>query len=226
MMQQPKARITGSAPGSNEAENDNVLSGFIWRTFVGNKKKEDFLRSSIFLLLLINGVLIFFLYSQKTQKSVYVIDSGVPKVASLIGTDVRVDEQVDFFLKMWMKLLTEVSSDNYDENRDALKRLSSRELMKRILTAESATTNRLIKEVMQSETMRIKTLDIVIDSISRRGSLIDIEFTGVIEIQAPSGSERYSTSHRAQMMSTNYRVNGIGLVMVDVDNLWKLQRRI
>jgi hypothetical protein len=225
-MQESKTKATGNSTSSNHGGEDNALSGFIWRTFVGNKKKEDFLRSSIFLLLLINGVFVFFLYSQKTQKSVYVIDSGVPKVASLIGDDVRVDEQVVFFLNMWMKLLTEVSAEDYEENREALKNLSSRELMKRVLAAESATTNRLIKEVMQSETMRLHILDVVIEGISRRGSLIDVDFSQVTEIQVPSGSEKYVTSHKAQMMATNYRVNGVGFVMVEVDNLWKLQRRI
>jgi hypothetical protein len=79
---------------------------------------------------------------------------------------------------------------------------------------------------MQSETMRLHILDVVIEGISRRGSLIDVDFSQVTEIQVPSGSEKYVTSHKAQMMATNYRVNGVGFVMVEVDNLWKLQRRI
>lgn len=205
---------------------DDGLSSFIWRTFVGNKKKEDFFRSTIYLLLIINAMLVIFLYTQKTQRSVYVIDSGQPKIANLVESDVRADAQIVFFVKLWMKLLTEVSGDNYEENRETLKKLSSRDLMKRVLATESSTGNRLLKEVMQAETMRLKVLDIVIDRITRRGSVIDVEFSKVTQIDVPTGSEKYVTSHKAQLITTNYRLNGVGLAMVDLDNLWTLQRRI
>lgn len=204
---------------------EDPVSGFIWRTFVGNKKKEDFFKSAILLLLIINGVLAFFLYNQKTQKSVYVIDAGQPKLASLIDSDVRVDEQIRFFLKLWTKLLIEINGDNYAANREMLKRLSSEKLMQRILNSESSSGNRLVKEVIQSETMRLRVVDIVIDEIERRGSLINVRFSEVIQIDVPDGSERYVTRHQAQIIPTKYSLNGMGLAMVDLDNLWKLERR-
>ncbi|MFQ5637425.1 MAG: hypothetical protein ACE5IR_05470 [bacterium] len=205
---------------------EDKISGFLWKTFVGNKKKEDFLKSSFFLLILINGLLAFFLYNQKTQKSVYVIDAGVPKIATLVESGTRVDEQVVFFIKVWMKLLVEINGDNYKENRDLLKDLSTQDLMRRILTAESSSSNRLLKELIQSETMRLKIVDIVIDKIERRGSLITVAFNEIIQIDVPSGNEKYVTPHQAELITTSYNLNGIGLAMVNIDNLWKLDRSI
>lgn len=215
-----------SGKSQKNAKGGDDVSSFIWRTFVGNKKKEDFFKSAVILLILINGVLVFFLYNQKIQKSVYVIDAGVPKLANLIDSNERVDEQVVFFVKLWTQMLTEINSDNYSKSRESLKGISTQSLMKRVLTAESATSNRLVKELIQSETMRLRNVDLVIDGIERQGSLITVRFSEVLQIDLPSGSERYVTSHVAQVMPTNYSLNGIGLVMVDMDNLWKLERRI
>ncbi|NIS27682.1 hypothetical protein GWN15_28985 [candidate division KSB1 bacterium] len=210
----------------NSNRKEDEVSGFIWRTFVGNKKKEDFFKSAILILIVVNGLLGFFLYNQKTQKSIYVIDDGAPKLASLVSSDVRVDEQVLFFVKLWTKLLVEVNGDNYADNRETLKSLSSQDLMKRILSAESASGNRLVKEVIQTETMQLKLADLVIDEIERRGSIIHVKFHEVIRIDVPDGSEKYVTRHNAELIKSSYSLNGLGLVMVDLDNLWKLERRI
>ncbi|MFQ5650329.1 MAG: hypothetical protein ACE5IY_10345 [bacterium] len=221
-----EAQETTHSEPEQKPQGADEMSGFIWRTFVGNKKKEDFFKSSLLLLIIINGILGFFLYNQKTQKSVYVIDAGVPKLAHLVASDVRVDEQLHFFIKIWAKLLFEVTGNNYAQNRETLKELSSQSLMKRILTAESASSNRLIKEIIQSETMRLKVADIIIDKIERRGSIITVAFSEIIQIDLPDGSEKYVTRHKAEIISTKYTLNGIGLVMVDLDNLWKLDRRL
>ncbi len=209
---------------TKEASDDQV-SGFMWRTFVGNKKKEDFLKSSIMLLIVINGILGFLLYNQKTQESIYVIDGGLPKLANLIDNDVRVDEQITFFVKTWSRLLLEVTSANYAGNRETLKTLSSKSLMERVLTAEKASGNRLLKELVQSETMRAKIIDIVISKIERRGSVIAVSYSEVLQIDVPDGSERYVSEHKAEIIPTNYDLNGIGLAMINIDNLWNLGRR-
>ena len=223
---EPKTRpAEGPQPKTSKTGEDQV-SGFIWRTFVGNKKKEDFLKSSILLLIIINGLLGFFLFGQKNQKSVYVIDEGVPKLASLVANEARVDEQIVFFVKLWTKLLIEINSNNYQKNREILKTLSSQSLMQRILTAESASSNRLVKEVIQTETIRLKVADIIVEKIERRGSILDVTFNEVIQIDLPTGSERYATQHKAEIISANYNFNGIGLIFVNIDNLWILERRI
>lgn len=200
-------------------------SGYIWKTFVGNKKREDFLKIAIFLLIAVNGLLAFFLYGQKNQRSVYVIDSGMPKLANLISNDSRVDEQVNFFIKLWTQLLVEIDASSYKESRSTLKTLSSQNLMQRVLTAESASSNLLMKEIIQSETTRLRVLDVIIDRIERRGSTIDVYYSEIIQIDLPNGSEKYITSHKAELVTTNYSFNGVGLMMVDLDNLWKLERK-
>ncbi len=218
-----------SAPGNttrkHSGKSEEELSGFIWRTFAGNKKKEDFLKSSVLLLIVINGLLGFFLYNQNTEPSVYVIDAGVPKLANLMDSGKRVDAQVVFFLKVWTKLLMEVNSDNYEENREALKKLSSQALMQRILTSESSSGNRLIKEIMQSETMSVRIADLIIDEIQGDGATTRVTFTEVIQIDVPDGSEQYVTQHTAEIINTSYSLNGVGMAMIDIDNIWTLERR-
>lgn len=218
---QTEHHINNNSPDSKKST--EAASGYIWQTFVGNKKREDFLKGALIMLIVINGFLAFFLYGQKNQRSVYVIDSGMPKVANLVSNDSRVDEQVHFFIKLWTQLLFEIDAANYKDNRNTLKTLSSKNLMQRVATAES--NNRLLKEIIQSETARLRVLDIIIDRIERRGSIIDVYYSEIIQIDLPEGSERYITSHKAELVTTNYSYNGVGLIMVDVDNLWKLERR-
>lgn len=226
-MEQQVNKTAESANNNSSASTKSAeeASGYIWKTFVGNKKREDFLKIAIFMLIAINGLLAFFLYGQKNQRSVYVIDSGMPKLASLISNDSRVDEQINFFIKLWTQLLIEIDASSYKESRNTLKTLSSQNLMRRVLTAESASSNRLMKEILQSETTRLRVLDVIIDRIERRGSIIDVYYSEIIQIDLPNGSERYITSHKAELVTTHYSFNGVGLMMVDVDNLWKLERR-
>lgn len=229
---EPRIRLSGNEEPetqpqtATEPESGEKFSGFIWKTFVGNKKKEDFFKSAILLLILLNGILGFLLYTQKTQKAIYVIDDGIPKLASLVGSEVRVDEQITFFVKLWTKLLLEVNSGNYQQNRDFLKELSGQNLMKRVLTSESAAGNRLFKEVIQTETMRLKVVDVIIEEIQRQGSMINVTFSDVIQIDHPDGSERYVTNHKAEIIAASYGLNGVGLAMIDMDGLWKLERRL
>jgi hypothetical protein len=56
--------------------------------------------------------------------------------------------------------------------------------------------------------------------------MFDVTFEALLQIDVPDGSERYSTRHKAQIITCNYSMNGVGLVMLDLDNLWKLERRI
>ena len=205
---------------------DGKLTNVVWRGFVGNKKKESFLRNVI-LILLITNVLSWFIPSPftKTQQAVYVIDAGLPKVATLIDEGTRVDEQVTYFIRQWIKLLIEVRSETYEPQRAGLKTVSTSDLMKRVLAAESG--NALLKEVIQTEMMGIRLVDVRIEAIERQGGIIKANFSDVIQMTLPDGStERYETNHYAEMVPVSYNLNGLGLIMTNVDNLWRLERKV
>ncbi len=205
---------------------DGKLSGVVWRGFVGNKKKENFLRNVV-IVLLITNLLSWFIPSpfSKSQQSVYVIDAGLPKVATLVDEGTRVDEQIRYFVRQWIRLLLEVRSETYQQQRGGLKTVSTNELMKRVLAAESG--NPLLKEVIQTEMMGIRLIDVRIESIERQGGTIKTVFTDVIQVTLPDGStERYETQHFAEMVPVSYSLNGLGLIMTNVDNLWRLERKV
>lgn len=210
----------------NGQPTDGKLSGVVWRGFVGNRKKENFLRNVI-LILLVTNVLTWFIPSPftKTQQTVYVIDAGLPKIATLIDEGTRVDEQVTYFVREWIKLLIEVRSETYEPQRAGLKTVSTGDLMKRVLAAESG--NSLLKEVIQTEMMGIRVIDVRIESIERQGGAIKVVFSDIIQVTLPDGSmERYETNHYAEMVPVSYSLNGLGLIMTNVDNLWRLERKV
>ena len=207
-------------------QSDGKLSGFVWRGFVGNKKKESFLRNVI-LVLLITNLLSWVIPSPftKSQQTVYVIDAGLPKVATLVDEGTRVDEQVTFFVRQWVKLLLEVRSETYEQQRAGLKTVSTSDLMKRVLSAESG--NSLLKEIIQTAMMGIRVVDVRIESVERQSGLIKVVFSDVVQVALPDGSsERYETSHYAEMVPVSYSLNGLGLIMTNVDNLWRLERKV
>ena len=67
---------------------------------------------------------------------------------------------------------------------------------------------------------------VIIEKIERRGSIIDVTYSEIIQIDLPDRVDRYSTIHKAEIISANYNFNGVGLILVNIDNLWKLERRI
>ena len=205
---------------------DGKLSSVVWRGFVGNRKKESFLRNVI-LVLLVTNLLSWVIPSpfSKSQQKVYVIDAGLPKVATLVDEGTRVDEQVTYFVREWIKLLFEVRSETYEQLRAGLKTISTGDLMKRVLAAESG--NSLLKEVIQTELMSIRVVDVRIESIERQGGIIKVIFVGVTQVTLPDGSsERYETTHYAEIVPVSYSLNGLGLIMTNVDNLWRLERKV
>jgi len=213
-------------PQTGTEQRDGQLSSIVWRGFAGNRKKENFLRYVI-LILLITNLLSWAIPSPftKSQQTVYVIDAGLPKVATLVDEGTRVDEQVTYFVRQWIRLLVEVRSETYEQQRAGLKTVSTSDLMKRVLAAESG--NSLLKEVIQTEMMGIRVVDIRFEAVERQGGVIKATFSDIIQVTLPDGStERYETTHHSEMVPVSYNLNGLGLIMNNVDNLWRLERKV
>lgn len=211
---------------ADSRQSDGKLSSVVWRGFVENRKKDTFFRVVI-LVLLATNLLVWFIPSpfNRSQQSVYVIDAGLPKIATIVDEGTRVDEQVSYFVRQWLKLLFEVRSETYEQQRAGLKTISTGELMKRVLAAESG--NSLLKEVIQTELMSLRVIDARIESIDRQGGIIKVAFSDIVQVGLPDGSsERFETSHYAEMVPVSYSLNGLGLIMTNVDNLWRLERKV